>query len=93
MTKNLDKDDPVTEAGGNGTGAGHEAGQVSDQALGQAAGTRRHADVAAEQRKARAAKKLRENLMRRKEQQRSRRQGQADETEGLPAAKSPDRDD
>lgn len=53
----------------------------------------RHADIAAAQRKARAANKLRENLMRRKLQQRSRRKGQADETDGLPAANSPNRDD
>ena len=42
---------------------------------------------AAEERKARAAQKLRENLMRRKQQSRARRQGAADETDGLPAAK------
>ncbi|MGR6432072.1 hypothetical protein ACU5AY_14250 [Rhizobium sp. PAMB 3174] len=46
------------------------------------------AERAAEQRKARAAAKLRENLMRRKTQARSRRAGDADETDGLPAVKS-----
>ncbi|UHS60350.1 hypothetical protein HRR99_01820 [Agrobacterium vaccinii] len=40
------------------------------------------------ERKARAAKKLRENLARRKSQARARRAGEADETIGLPAAKT-----
>ena len=39
-----------------------------------------------EQRRARAAAKLRENLMRRKTQSRARRAGEADQTLGLPAA-------
>ncbi|WP_113340492.1 hypothetical protein [Rhizobium cremeum] len=51
------------------------------------------ARAAAEQRKARAAEKLRENLMRRKQQFRARRAGQADETNGLPAANSSQPDD
>jgi len=42
------------------------------------------------QRKARAAKKLKENLMRRKQQSRARRAGDADEGFGLPAAKTTD---
>lgn len=46
------------------------------------------AERAADERKARAAAKLRENLMRRKSQARSRRAGDADETDGLPAVKS-----
>ncbi len=41
-----------------------------------------------QERKARAAAKLRENLMRRKGQARARRSGEADETQGLPAAKT-----
>lgn len=41
----------------------------------------------ADRRKARAAAKLRENLLKRKQQTRARRAGQADETVGLPAAK------
>ncbi|MDM9626345.1 hypothetical protein QTL95_10585 [Rhizobium sp. S152] len=41
----------------------------------------------AQQRRDRAAEKLRENLSRRKQQTRARRSGQADETNGLPAAK------
>jgi hypothetical protein len=45
------------------------------------------ADLAAERRRGRAAEKLRENLGRRKQQVRARRAGQADETDGLPAAK------
>jgi hypothetical protein len=40
-----------------------------------------------DERKSRAAQKLRENLMRRKQQARARRAGEADETNGLPAAK------
>nr|WP_184360623.1 hypothetical protein [Rhizobium sp. BK602] len=40
----------------------------------------------AERRRERAAQKLRENLGRRKQQVRARRAGQADETDGLPAA-------
>ncbi len=38
-------------------------------------------------RRDRAAEKLRENLSRRKQQTRAHRSGQADETNGLPAAK------
>ena len=40
------------------------------------------------QRKARAAQKLKENLLRRKQQSRARRAGDADEGFGLPAAKT-----
>lgn len=47
----------------------------------------------AEQRRMRAAQKLRENLMRRKQQSRARRSGEAIEGEGLPAANSPESDD
>lgn len=39
------------------------------------------------QRRERAAVKLRENLLRRKNQARARRAGDADETDGLPAAR------
>ncbi|HEX2146499.1 MAG TPA: hypothetical protein VHG11_02465 [Pseudorhizobium sp.] len=45
------------------------------------------AAVRADERKLRAAEKLRENLLRRKTQARARRSGAADEAEGLPAAK------
>ncbi|WP_267555097.1 hypothetical protein [Rhizobium rhizogenes] len=44
----------------------------------------------ADRRRERAAQKLRENLSRRKQQVRARRAGQADETDGLPAAKTGD---
>jgi hypothetical protein len=44
----------------------------------------------ADRRRERAAEKLRENLARRKQQVRARRAGQADETDGLPAANSSD---
>ncbi|MDO9416226.1 hypothetical protein [Pararhizobium sp.] len=47
----------------------------------------------AEARKERTAKALRENLMRRKQQGRARRAGAADETDGLPAAKTRDSQD
>lgn len=40
------------------------------------------------QQKARAAAKLRENLMRRKTQSRARRAGEAEQGQGLPAAKT-----
>ena len=50
------------------------------------------AERAAEERKARAAKTLRENLMRRKQQSRARRKGAADETDGLPAAGGQERE-
>ena len=43
--------------------------------------------TAADQRRARAAAKLRENLLRRKQQSRARRAGEADQASGLPAAK------
>jgi hypothetical protein len=43
-----------------------------------------------ERRRARAAAKLKENLSRRKQQVRARRAGEADETDGLPAAKELD---
>ena len=49
---------------------------------------RKAAAVREAQRKAKAAAKLRENLMRRKTQARARRAGEADSTEGLPAAKT-----
>ncbi|WP_245430401.1 hypothetical protein [Rhizobium tropici] len=66
--------------GGAGDGVGGEAGvpvggkQVTE----------------ADRRRERAAQKLRENLSRRKQQVRARRAGQADETDGLPAAKPVD---
>ncbi|AJY47515.1 hypothetical protein [Martelella endophytica] len=47
---------------------------------------------AAEERRARAAEQLRENLMRRKQQSRARRKGDADETSGLPASRPKPRD-
>ena len=86
---------PRFDPGGSHAGvAPDQPGEGTEHSvIGNPVGRLRHADVAAAQRKARAATKLRENLMRRKQQQRSRRQGEADETEGLPAAKSPDRDD
>lgn len=52
-----------------------------------AASKKAQQQLVAEQRKARSAAKLRENLMKRKQQLRARRSGSADETNGLPAAK------
>ena len=54
----------------------------------RAAGQERTAaELRAEERKVRAAAKLRENLLRRKTQARARRAGDMDDTIGLPAAK------
>lgn len=57
-------------------------------ARGESRGDRaRKAQAAREaERKAKAAAKLRENLMRRKGQARARRAGEADDTQGLPAS-------
>ncbi|MGF0539071.1 hypothetical protein ACQQ2Q_13835 [Agrobacterium sp. ES01] len=56
---------------------------------------RRRASLKIEQdaKRARVASKLKENLLRRKQQMRARRAGDADEAEGLPAAKSSQADD
>lgn len=66
--------------------------QDSNQSISDATLAERQARAARtkqreDERKARAAQKLRENLMRRKQQSRARRAGDADETVGLPAAK------
>lgn len=62
------------------------------EGLSQGEGRGDRARLAAEkreaERKAKSAAKLRENLMRRKSQSRARRAGAADETQGLPAAKT-----
>ncbi|MCG5483449.1 MULTISPECIES: hypothetical protein [Sinorhizobium] len=47
----------------------------------------------AEARRLRLAKNLRDNLQRRKQQMRARRAGAADETSGLPAAKTDESED
>ena len=65
--------------------------QKSEQAESAAARGKRGRNAAAvreAERKAKAAAKLRENLMRRKTQARARRAGAADEAQGLPAAKT-----
>ncbi|MBB4064085.1 hypothetical protein [Gellertiella hungarica] len=51
---------------------------------------RANRQLEADRRKARAAEKLRENLMRRKQQVRARRQGEAETGLGLPASTGPD---
>lgn len=60
-----------------------------DVDIGEGRGDRHRKAAAAReaQRKAKAAAKLRENLMRRKTQARARRAGEEDPTQGLPAAK------
>ncbi|WP_244510023.1 hypothetical protein [Rhizobium sp. AC27/96] len=68
-----------------------QGGLTSDQLGGEAgepAGGKQITE--ADRRRERAAQKLRENLSRRKQQVRARRAGQADETDGLPAAKTGD---
>ncbi|MBB3289895.1 hypothetical protein FHT91_004894 [Rhizobium sp. BK347] len=66
--------------GGTSGGVGGEAGEpVGGKQV-----------TEADRRRERAAQKLRENLSRRKQQVRARRAGQADETDGLPAAKPVD---
>jgi hypothetical protein len=71
-------------------GNDEEFDQAHGAGSGQARGERARQAAAAreEQRKAKAAAKLRENLMRRKGQARARRAGEADEAQGLPAAKT-----
>ncbi|MBP1853072.1 hypothetical protein [Rhizobium halophytocola] len=56
-------------------------------------GIQKRQPTEADIRRARVAQKLRENLARRKHQNRARRSGEADETDGLPAAKSTQADD
>jgi len=63
-----------------------EAAQAATERRGDRA--RRDVDRREAERKATSAAKLRENLMRRKAQARARRAGEADETQGLPAAKT-----
>jgi hypothetical protein len=61
---------------------------ISTPEIGESQRRRKSRDQSA-QRQERAAAKLRENLLRRKTQARARRAGDADETDGLPAAKAP----
>lgn len=87
MTKDseISRDTPVfgDKPPEDGADARITRGQKPDQrGAGDAAQAR------ADERKARAAQKLRENLARRKLQSRARRAGDADETSGLPAAKT-----
>ncbi|MDK1384312.1 hypothetical protein QN224_02690 [Sinorhizobium sp. 8-89] len=56
---------------------------------GKGAGRTAEADA----KRSRLAKNLRDNLQRRKQQMRARRAGAADETSGLPAAKTNESDD
>ncbi|TDK35181.1 hypothetical protein E2F50_13030 [Rhizobium deserti] len=69
-----DEEFPEPEAGKRGQSRGERARQA--------------AAAREEQRRAKAAAKLRENLMRRKSQARARRAGEADDSQGLPAAKT-----
>ena len=67
-----------------GRGGGERDGQKARAQMPESDAVR----ARAEERKARLARTLRDNLARRKQQARARRAGEADETEGLPAAKS-----
>ena len=69
--------------------------KVSDENGGKPGAEAASAPVVSEadRRRARVAQKLRENLQRRKHQSRARRQGEADEADGLPAAKTTQPDD
>ncbi|WP_245458874.1 MULTISPECIES: hypothetical protein [unclassified Rhizobium] len=69
---------------------GSAPSEVSDEAAEPVGGKQ---ITEADRRRERAAQKLRENLSRRKQQVRARRAGQADETDGLPAAKAGDSGD
>lgn len=62
-----------------GSAAGEPGGSVDSKQI-----------TEADRRRERAAQKLRENLARRKQQVRARRAGEADKTDGLPAAKAGD---
>ncbi len=73
--------------GGQALQGGSAPGGVGDEA-GEPLGGKQVTE--ADRRRERAAQKLRENLSRRKQQVRARRAGQADETDGLPAAKPVD---
>jgi hypothetical protein len=66
----------------------HSTPDVAAEPAGKQAGPGDRAKQREAERKARAAQKLRENLSRRKHQARARRAGEADETNGLPAAKT-----
>ncbi len=73
------------------TGKNPDSDEAASAATGEscaAAGEKPALKTAADHRRDRAAAKLRENLLRRKQQSRARRAGRADETEGLPAAKT-----
>jgi hypothetical protein len=61
---------------------------VMDESNDQKAARKARLQSEVDRRNARAAEKLRENLMRRKSQARARRAGDADMTDGLPAAKT-----
>ncbi len=72
-----------------GSSPAESEGQSALSAKGSAqAGPGEKARQREAERKARAASKLRENLLKRKQQVRARRSGDADETMGLPAAKT-----
>lgn len=73
--------------GGRALRGGSAPGGVGDEAGAPVEGKQ---VTEADRRRERAAQKLRENLSRRKQQVRARRAGQADETDGLPAAKPVD---
>ena len=71
----------TTKTGNDGVSEGGSAAGERDRPMAEPL-------TEADRRRERAAQKLRENLGRRKQQVRARRAGQADETDGLPAAES-----
>ncbi|MGP4685539.1 hypothetical protein ACSV5K_04185 [Agrobacterium pusense] len=85
MTEHHDKQVKTALCGDFSAGASDAAASGKPQAGPGEKARQREAE-----RKARAAKKLRENLLKRKQQVRARRAGDADDTIGLPAAKTDD---
>ncbi|MBM7323298.1 hypothetical protein JS562_09245 [Agrobacterium sp. S2] len=83
MTEHHDKQVKTAFCGDFSAGASDTAASGKPQAGPGEKARQREAE-----RKARAAKKLRENLLKRKQQVRARRAGDADDTIGLPAAKT-----
>ncbi len=74
---------------------GEKAASAPDglQGEGRARKEKKKDTTEADLKKARLARNLRDNLMRRKQQMRARRSGAADEVSGLPAAKTDESQD
>ncbi len=87
----MQNDDPTNEKQGGENGA-HQADRRQDRRLAGKAVAAEAVEARAQERKDRAAKALRDNLLRRKQQVRARRSGAADEAFGLPAVKKDESD-